>query len=195
MISIKVNLLPWRDELKIVREGLFKRMLIYAGLIGLLLAGGLSFIGKLILDEKNQRLVVIEQQLQEYKEAEKLLKERTATKKSLDNQLKILNDLGEQRNNVVHLMEVFALSIPEDSVIMTLGFTLNSIVFEALTKDQDVLVEHTRNITKQIGESPIPPSNDILLKNGKLVNYVVNVKPDLKGRLKESLKTKTEGAK
>lgn len=195
MISIKVNLLPWRDELKVVREGLFKRMLVYAGLLGLLVAGGLSFVGKMILEDKNKRLVIIDQQLQAYQQAQTLLSERKAKKESLENQIKILKELGEQRNNVVHLMEVFATAVPEDSVVMTLGFTLNEIVFEALTKDQDVLVEHTRNITKQIGESPIPPSNDILLKNGKLVNYVVNVKPDLEFKLKESIKTKIEGAK
>ena len=71
--TVRINLLPWRDEARVLRENVFKRMLVYASLVGVAL--GLLGLGwmKIQVDKQAARVQAIESFKSKYSGAEQLL--------------------------------------------------------------------------------------------------------------------------
>ncbi|ENW99217.1 MULTISPECIES: PilN domain-containing protein [Acinetobacter] len=85
----KINLLPWRDELRIKRNNEFVAYCIGAFLLGVTAAGGSWFY--------------YDQKLQDQEQANQLI---ISTNQNLDVQLKSLEGLQEQRNAIVERMKL-----------------------------------------------------------------------------------------
>lgn len=85
----KINLLPWRDELRIKRNNEFVAYCIGALLLGVTAAGGSWFY--------------YDQKLQDQEQANQLI---ISTNQNLDVQLKSLEGLQEQRNAIVERMKL-----------------------------------------------------------------------------------------
>ncbi|GAA5558120.1 hypothetical protein Asch01_02873 [Acinetobacter schindleri] len=85
----KINLLPWRDELRIKRNNEFVAYCIGALLLGMTAAGGSWFY--------------YDQKLQDQEQANQLI---ISTNQNLDVQLKSLEGLQEQRNAIVERMKL-----------------------------------------------------------------------------------------
>lgn len=85
----KINLLPWRDELRIKRNNEFVAYCVGAFLLGVTAAGGSWFY--------------YDQKLQDQEQANQLI---ISTNQNLDVQLKSLEGLQEQRNAIVERMKL-----------------------------------------------------------------------------------------
>lgn len=85
----KINLLPWRDELRIKRNNEFVAYCIGAFLLGVTAAGGSWFY--------------YDQKLQDQEQANQLI---ISTNQNLDVQLKSLEGLQEQRDAIVERMKL-----------------------------------------------------------------------------------------
>ncbi|WP_286862261.1 MULTISPECIES: PilN domain-containing protein [Acinetobacter] len=85
----KINLLPWRDELRIKRNNEFVAYCVGALLLGVTAAGGSWFY--------------YDQKLQDQEQANQLI---ISTNQNLDVQLKSLEGLQEQRNAIVERMKL-----------------------------------------------------------------------------------------
>ena len=85
----KINLLPWRDELRAKRKALFVTNCAIAGILGLLTVAGTWFY--------------YDQKLQDQEQANQLVQSSNLT---LDTQLKSLDGIQEQRNAIVERMKL-----------------------------------------------------------------------------------------
>lgn len=85
----RINLLPWRDELRVKRNNEFVTYSAAALLIGLAAAGGTWFY--------------FDQKLEDQEQANQLI---VSTNQNLDVQLKALDGLQEQRNAIVERMKL-----------------------------------------------------------------------------------------
>jgi len=85
----KINLLPWRDELREKRKKEFIAICIGAALIGVLLVVGAWFYYNYKLEDQEQANQLI-----------------ISTNQNLDVQLKSLEGLQEQRNAIVERMKL-----------------------------------------------------------------------------------------
>ena len=85
----KINLLPWRDELRVKRNNEFVALSAAAFFIGAILAGGTWFF--------------YDQKLQDQEQANQLI---VSTNQNLDVQLKSLEGLQEQRDAIVERMKL-----------------------------------------------------------------------------------------
>ncbi len=85
----RINLLPWRDELRVKRNNEFIVYSVAALLMGLAAAGGTWFY--------------YDQKLQDQEQANQLI---VSTNQNLDVQLKALDGLQEQRNAIVERMKL-----------------------------------------------------------------------------------------
>ena len=85
----KINLLPWRDELRAKRKALFITNCAIAGILGLLTVAGTWFY--------------YDQKLQDQEQANQLVQSNNLT---LETQLKSLDGLQEQRNAIVERMKL-----------------------------------------------------------------------------------------
>ena len=85
----RINLLPWRDELRVKKNNEFVAYSVAALLVGLAAAGGTWFY--------------FDQKLQDQEQANQLI---VSTNQNLDVQLKALDGLQEQRNAIVERMKL-----------------------------------------------------------------------------------------
>lgn len=178
---VKINLLPWREELKIQEENKVKRILALSCMVGAILAGLLIFLVQEELDSRQVRMNIINAELSQLGNVEAQMNERKAQTKRLNQQLDVLQKLSAQRSEVVSLMEKFSSVTPQDAFIISLAFTLDKISFNALAKDRDVLAIHLDSLDNYIGPAPIPPHLEVMIDGNRVVSYSVEV---------ETIKTK-----
>ena len=178
---VKINLLPWREELKIQEENKVKRILALSCMVGAILAGLLIFLVQEELDSRQVRMNIINAELSQLGNVEAQMNERKAQTKRLNQQLDVLQKLSAQRSEVVSLMEKFSSVTPQDAFIISLAFTLDKISFNALAKDRDVLAIHLDSLDNYIGPAPIPPHLEVMMDGNRIVSYSVEV---------ETIKTK-----
>lgn len=178
---VKINLLPWREELKIQEENKVKRILALSCMVGAILAGLLIFLVQEELDSRQVRMNIINAELSQLGNVEAQMNERKAQTERLNQQLDVLQKLSAQRSEVVSLMEKFSSVTPQDAFIISLAFTLDKISFNALAKDRDVLAIHLDSLDNYIGPAPIPPHLEVMMDGNRIVSYSVEV---------ETIKTK-----
>lgn len=178
---VKINLLPWREELKIQEENKVKRILALSCMVGAILAGLLIFLVQEELDSRQVRMNIINAELSQLGNVEAQMNERKAQTERLNQQLDVLQKLSAQRSEVVSLMEKFSSVTPQDAFIISLAFTLDKISFNALAKDRDVLAIHLDSLDNYIGPAPIPPHLEVMIDGNRIVSYSVEV---------ETIKTK-----
>lgn len=175
---VKINLLPWREELKIQEENKVKRILAICCLLGALLAGGLIFLVQEELNRRSFRENMINLELSQLGNVEAQMNERKLQTERLSQQLDILHKLSAQRSEVVGLMEKFSSVMPQDAFIVSLAFTLNQISFNALAKDRDTLAIHLDSLDNYIGPAPIPPNHEVMMDGNRVLSYSVEVSPN-----------------
>lgn len=174
---VKINLLPWREELKIQEENKVKRVLALCCMLGALLAGVLLFLIQEELNSRQVRINIINSEFVQLGNVEAQMNERKAQTERLKQQLDVLQKLSAQRSEVVSLMEKLSSVTPQDAFIISLGFTLDKISFNALAKDRDTLAIHLDSLDNYIGPAPIPPHLEVLMDGNRVVSYSVEVDP------------------
>ncbi len=172
---VKINLLPWREELKLQEENKVKRVLALCCMVGALLAGALLFLVQEELNSRQVRLNIINAEFTQLGNVEAQMNERKAQTERLKQQLDVLQSLSAQRSEVVSLMEKFSSVTPQDAFIISLAFTLDKISFNALAKDRDVLAIHLDSLDNYIGPAPIPPHLEVMMDGNRVVSYGVEV--------------------
>lgn len=172
---VKINLLPWREELKIQEENKVKRFLTLSCLFGAVLAGVLIFLVQEELNSREVRMSIVNAEFVQLGNVEAQMKERKAQTERLKQQLEVLQKLSAQRSEVVSLMEKFSSVTPQDAFIISLAFTLDQISFNALAKDRDVLAVHLDSLDNYIGPAPIPPHLEVIMDGNRVVSYSVDV--------------------
>lgn len=172
---VKINLLPWREELKIQEENKVKRILTLSCVVGALLAGFLIFLVQEELNSRQIRMNIINSEFSQLGNVEAQMNERKAQTQRLNEQLDVLQKLSAQRSEVVSLMEKFSSVMPQDTFIISLAFTLDKISFNALAKDRDVLAMHLDSLDNYIGPAPIPPHLEVMIDGNRIVSYSVEV--------------------
>lgn len=175
---VKINLLPWREDLKIQEENKVKRILALCCFVGALIAGGLIFLVQDELNIRQLRSNVINAEFTRLGNVEAQMNERKSQTERLNQQLEVLQTLSAQRSEVVSLMEKFSSVMPQDAFIISLAFTLEQISFNALAKDRDVLATHLASLDSYIGPAPIPPNLEVLMDGNRVVSYSVEVKTE-----------------
>lgn len=174
---VKINLLPWREELRIQEENKVKRFLVMSCFIGALIAGGLIFLIQEELDARYVSASIINNELSQLGQVEAQMNERKAQTDRLKQQLDVLHQLSAQRSEVVGLMEKFSSVTPQDAFIISLAFTLDKLSFNALARDRDILAVHLDSLDETIGPAPIPPNHEVLMDGNRVVSYSVVVDP------------------
>ena len=129
----KINLLPWRDELRIKRNNEFVAICVGALFLGLAAAGSTWFY----YDHK----------LQDQEQANQLIQ---STNQNLDVQLKALEGLQEQRNAIVermkHLIDEIVRVTPANMYITKFQRTGDKFSIEGRAESPNTVAELLRNL-------------------------------------------------
>lgn len=178
MNTIRINLLPWRDEQKIIQENMFRRMLIYAVIVGVVIGMGIWGLMQFELEKQQSRVATIQNvKDSQYRNAEKLLSENEAVINELNERLGVLTELTEQRKNVVSVMESLAAAEVEGVFIYSLQFDVNRLVFGAIADSQDSLIKYLNVLESKVGVTPIPDYSEYTIKGQRLISANLTINP------------------
>lgn len=187
MNIIKINLLPWREALQAKQEDNFKKYLIFAVIMGILLGFLINFgVGK-YYEQQEKRIVLLDAELQkpQYIEASKNLRRQQALVEDLTNKLNVLSDLNNQRADMVALLEQLASSKEEGVSIQAIDFKQEEIAFSGLSLTQEKLIAFIQNLEKEVGLTPIPTVREQSLGDAEVAIFGIKINPEIRKKEKD----------
>lgn len=142
----KINLLPWRDELREQRKREFQFVSVGVVIIGVLVvvAMYMFFAQKLNEQEQANQAVVAENQRMDaqLKSLDGLQDRRNA----IVDRMKLIQGLESQRPITVRLLDEFARSIPNNLFITSFSRTGNQFIIKGKAESPNTVAELLRNL-------------------------------------------------
>ncbi len=112
-MSTRINLLPWRDELKKQRQTEFYVILAIAAAIGLAVwFGGRSYLNAEI-QHQQQRNNILQQEIRQLDRQISRIQDLERTREQLIARMDVIQELQEGRPQVVHLFEQLVTTLPD----------------------------------------------------------------------------------
>ncbi|MEE9412837.1 MAG: PilN domain-containing protein [Methylococcales bacterium] len=142
----KINLLPWREELKKQKQ---KDFFTHIGL-GMLLAGSAMFYLHIHIsgqiEEQQGRNQFIVKEIANLDTQIKEIAELDSKKANMVARMEVIQTLQVSRPQVVHLFEEIALTIPEGVYLENMRQTSNSLVVNGVAQANSRVSEYMRNV-------------------------------------------------
>jgi len=139
-MSIKINLLDWRQELRDARKKQFVSLL---GLSSIACAG-VVLLGMLLaseaIDHQNNRNAYLKQQIAETEKKIKEIQDLEKTRASLLSRMRVIEQLQASRSATVHFFDEIVNTIPE-------GITLTSIKQNGTNVNIDGIAESNGRVS------------------------------------------------
>jgi type IV pilus assembly protein PilN len=142
----KINLLPWREELREKRKKQFVAVSSLVALIGVLFVGMIWFFYDQKLSDQeqaNQLIVSTNQSLDEQLKSLEGLQEK---RNQIIERMKLIQGLQSQRPIVVRLIDELARVTPENVYITRFTRSGNKFTFEGQAESPNAVAEFLRNL-------------------------------------------------
>lgn len=170
----RINLLPWREELREARKQQFLQAVVAALLFtGLLFYIGVLFVNGMI-DEQNDRNKFLSEQIvaldEEIKEISTLEQERDR----LMARMQVIQELQTSRPKVVRIMDSLARIVPEGVHLKKVAREGENITFNGVAQSNARVSVFMRQIddNQEFGESQL----QVIQRNKATKNFQVDVK-------------------
>ena len=142
----KINLLPWRDELREKRKKQFIATSVAVAILGLLLVGATWFFYDQKLSDQeqaNQLVISTNQNLdQQLKSLEGLQEKRN----QIIERMKLIQGLQSQRPITVRLVDELARVTPANVYVTKFTRSGNKFTFEGLAESPNAVADFLRNL-------------------------------------------------
>ena len=142
----KINLLPWREELREKRKKQFIAISSVIAAVGLLFVGAVWFFYDQKLDDQaqaNQLIVSTNQSLDEQLKSLDGLQEK---RNQIIERMKLIQGLQSQRPIVVRLIDELSRVTPENVFITSFTRSGNKFTFEGKAESPNAVAEFLRNL-------------------------------------------------
>jgi type IV pilus assembly protein PilN len=151
----KINLLPWRDELRTQRRNQFYAAMGGAfGFAGLIVLIGVLLMGQ-IIDAQGDRNRLLEQEIVMLDKRIEEILDLEQKKDRLVSRMEIIEQLQQSRPEVVHLFEDLARTLPDGVYLNSVKQTGNKLEIKGSAESNTRVSAFMRNIDKsQWLESP-----------------------------------------
>lgn len=175
---IKINLLPFRETLKIEREKRFKNKVKYCVVIGFCLALILQLYFYAKVYQKEQKIFAINQKIADISSAKAMLAKQTQAVLLLEEKSTKIDQLITQKDRISQLMYNLANSVPYNASLITLDLTEEKIEYLAIAKDIDTQILNYAELDKNIGKTHLENTEMIEAENGKIMRYKMTILPN-----------------
>ena len=142
----KINLLPWRDELREKRKKLFIATSAGVALLGVLLVGLMWFFYDQKLNDQEQANQLILSTNQDLDQQLKSLDGLQEKRNQIIERMKLIQGLQSQRPIAVRLIDELARVTPENIYITRFTRTGNKFTFEGRAESPNAVAEFLRNL-------------------------------------------------
>ncbi len=126
-MSTRINLLPWREELKKQRQTEFYVMLAVAAAIGLAVWFGGRWYLNAEIQHHQQRNNILQQEIRQLDRQISRIRDLERTREQLIARMDVIQDLQEGRPQIVHLFEQLVTTLPDGVFLESVRQQGNSI--------------------------------------------------------------------
>ena len=142
----RINLLPWRDNLRKKRQRDFVTLTLLAVLVTGAACGGAHFYVEELINHQNQRNGLLKREIAIVDKKIKEIKELEATKAKLIARMDVIQSLQSSRPEIVHLFDELVSTIPEGTHLVKLVQSANAITLDGKAQSNARVSAYMRNI-------------------------------------------------
>ena len=141
-----INLLPWREELRLEKTRQFASITI----LSLLLTGACIFVVHFIfngqINHQNFRNTMLEEEIKTLDSALSQISELEETKAQLLARMDIIQSLQQRRPQIVHLFDDFVRTVPEGIYLTTIEQEGKKLTIKGVAESNGRVSAYMRNI-------------------------------------------------
>lgn len=147
---MSINLLSWRDLEFKKNKNQLKTLFMSASLIGLIIIGvGYVFLNHQ-LTRQQERVAYLNKKISSLDEAINIISTLEAVEEKLLNRIKMIQNLQENRPNMVKVFDAIARAVPKDTHLTLLQMKQNSLIITGVTKNNHHISEIMRILDRSV---------------------------------------------
>mgnify|MGYP001546097885 CR=1 FL=1 len=142
----RINLLPWREELRKERLIQFVTYLVIVGVIGAVSVLAVHMYNASMVSNQRQRNEILNAEIKILDKQIKEIKELEAVRASLTSRMEVIQDLQAGRPGIVHLFDEFVTTLPDGVHLTSLQQSGKSINIKGKAQSNARVSEYMENL-------------------------------------------------
>ena len=147
MIMTKINLLPWREELRQEQKKQFLMMVVMTFILSAAMVGLIHFQMQAKIDYQLSRNRFLEQEIAKVDEEIKEIRELKKVRRSLVERMEVIQDLQVARPSVVHLFSEIVSTVPNGVYLKSMQQTGGNLLINGLAESNARVSTYMRNLS------------------------------------------------
>ncbi len=146
MIMTRINLLPWREELRQEQKKQFVMMLVMVAVLGAAIVGLIHFQMQAKIDYQLSRNRFISNEIAKLDKEIAEIAELQKVRRSLIERMEVIQDLQGSRPSIVHLFTEIVSTVPNGVYLESLTQSGNNLVVNGLAESNARVSTYMRNL-------------------------------------------------
>lgn len=146
MIMTRINLLPWREELRQEQKKQFFMMTAMTCVLALAIVGLIHFQMQAKIDYQLSRNRFLTTEIQKVDEEIKEISELQKVRRSLIERMEVIQDLQGSRPSIVHLFTEIVSTVPNGVYLETLSQTGSNLLINGEAESNARVSTYMRNL-------------------------------------------------
>lgn len=142
----RVNLLPWREELRKERLIQFVTYLVIVAVLGAVSVLAVHIYNANMIDQQKERNEILNAEIKILDRQIKEIKELEAVRASLTSRMEVIQNLQAGRPGIVHLFDEFVKTLPDGVYLEFLQQSGNSITIRGVAQSSARVSEYMKNL-------------------------------------------------
>ncbi len=147
MIVTRINLLPWREELRQEQKKQFLMMVVMTIILSAAIVGLIHFQMQAKIDYQLQRNTFLSQEISKLDKEIEEIKELQKVRRSLVERMEVIQDLQASRPSIVHLFSEIVSTVPNGVYLKSLSQTGNNLVINGQAESNARVSTYMRNLS------------------------------------------------
>jgi type IV pilus assembly protein PilN len=142
----RINLLPWREELRQERQKQFMTMLVLSMILGAAIVGLIHFEMNAKIDYQNRRNQFLSSEISKLDTEIAEIRELQKVRKSLIERMEVIQDLQASRPSIVHLFTDLVTTVPNGVFLKTMVQNENTLKLTGEAESNARVSSYMRNL-------------------------------------------------
>lgn len=147
MIITRINLLPWREELRQEQKKQFLMMVVMTIVLAAAIVGLIHFQMQAKIDYQLKRNAFLSQEISKLDKEIEEIKELQKVRRSLVERMEVIQDLQASRPSIVHLFSEIVSTVPNGVYLKSLSQTGNNLVINGQAESNARVSTYMRNLS------------------------------------------------
>jgi type IV pilus assembly protein PilN len=147
MIITRINLLPWREELRQEQKKQFAMMAVMSCVLAAAIVGLIHFQMQAKIDYQLSRNSFMSNEIKKVDEEIKEISELKKVRRSLIERMEVIQDLQGSRPSIVHLFSEIVASVPNGVYLESLAQTGSNLLINGQAESNARVSTYMRNLS------------------------------------------------